>query len=253
MSIHAMSNPDIKKRLWTAVLLAGLVGGGPTLAAGHAASASAENWTSANLRKALDAMPAGDAERGRELNQTLFCVSCHGSEGVAPSMNWPHLAGQKADYTIKMMLDYQSGLRHEGLRARLMHHVAVLVSAQEIADLAAFYASLPAPVEAETPRPEVRLAASDLPAEVLVRKGDPTRLITPCASCHGATGEGGRREAPELAGQNPMYFVRTMHDYHDGVRANDGKKTMRAFAYRLTPAEIDDLANYYADLPLSSL
>lgn len=248
-----MIKPTVKTRLCTALLLAGLVGGGPTLAAGHAAPTSVENWTSASLRKALDAMPAGDTERGRELNQTLFCASCHGNEGVAPSMNWPHLAGQKADYTIKMMLDYQSGLRHEGLRARLMHHVAVLVSAQEIADLAAFYASLPAPAEAVTPRPEVRLAASDLPAEILVRKGDPGRLITPCASCHGATGEGGRREAPELAGQNPMYFVRTMHDYHEGVRANDGKKTMRAFAYRLTPAEIDDLANYYADLPLSSL
>ncbi|KAA6186031.1 c-type cytochrome [Thiohalocapsa marina] len=249
-----MIKPTVKTSLCAALLLAGLGSGTSTLAAGHGGigEPAPENWTAATLRETLAAMPAGDAERGKELNQSLFCASCHGNAGVSPSMNWPHLAGQKADYTVKMMLDYQSGLRLEGLRGRLMHHVAVLVSEQEITDLAAFYATLPAPEDAVTPRPEVALAASDLPAEVLVRKGDPRRLITPCASCHGDSGQGGRREAPELAGQNPLYFVRTMHHYHDGVRANDGKKTMRAFAYRLTPTEIDDLAAYYADLPLSN-
>ncbi len=223
----------------------------PVQAGDHGQAASpAPNWTPASLRQALAALPDGDAARGRELNRSLFCASCHGNEGLAPTMNWPHLAGQKVAYTAKMMLDYQSGLRQEGERGRLMHDVGVELSHQEIADLAAFYASLPAPREATTPRPEPQPSATDLPAEVLVRKGNPSRLITPCASCHGAVGEGGRLEAPELAGQNPRYFVRTLLDYQHGTRANDGKKTMRAFTRGLTQAELEALAVYYADLPL---
>ena len=230
---------------------AGLMMNGQATAAEHEQAGPApENWTPSTLREPLDSFPVGDATQGQTLNQTLFCSSCHGNAGVAPSMNWPHLAGQRVDYTVKVMLDYRSGLRMEDLRGQLMHDVAVMLDDQQIADLAAYYASLPAPSEDLTPRPQVALNQADLPAERLVRKGDPTRLITPCASCHGAEGEGGRREAPELAGQNPLYFAKTMRDYHQGLRANDGKKTMRAFAYRLTPNEIADLAVYYADLPV---
>ena len=220
-------------------------------AGGHDPAATPmRNWTPASLRQALAALPPGDAGRGQALNRDLFCASCHGNEGVAPTLNWPHLAGQKVAYTAKMMLDYQSGPRQEGERGRLMHDVGVVLSPQEIADLAAYYASLPAPRESTTPRPVLQPSATDLPAAVLVRKGDPSRLITPCASCHGAAGEGGRLEAPVLAGQNPRYFPRTLLDYQHGIRANDGKKTMRAFTRGLTPAEIAALAVYYADLPL---
>jgi cytochrome c553 len=82
-----------------------------------------------------------------------------------------------------------------------------------------------------------------------VRQGDPKRLITPCASCHGTSGQGGNREAPALAGQNPLYLVRTLLDYHNGVRANDSLKGMQVFAHKLTRQEVESLAAYYADLP----
>jgi len=219
----------------------------PAHATDHAAAPSAKAWTPASLRGALAALPKGDAERGRVVNQQLFCASCHGENGVAPTQNWPHLAGQKAAYTAKMLLDYQSRLRLEGKRAELMHNIAVMLTPQQIADVSAFFASLPAPGDDGTPRPPPR--GEGMSAAQLVRKGDPARLLTPCASCHGVKGQGGKLEASALAGQNPLYFTRTLLDYQSGVRANDAAKGMSTFAKKLTRGEIEALAAYYADLP----
>jgi cytochrome c553 len=85
----------------------------------------------------------------------------------------------------------------------------------------------------------------------LVRHGDPARLITPCASCHGAKGQGGVNGSPALAGQNPAYFVRTLNAYHGGQRTNDAHRGMHAFAAKLSAEEMRALATFYADLPLS--
>lgn len=220
---------------------------GNALAADHAAAPAAKAWTPATLRGALHALPQGDAERGRVVNQQMFCASCHGEVGVAPTLNWPHLAGQKAAYTAKMMLDYQSRLRSENKGAALMHDIAVMMTPQQIADVSAFYAALPAPQDDGTPRPAAQ--GKGLSAEQLVKKGDPARLLTPCASCHSVKGQGGKLEASALAGQNPLYLVRTLLDYQSGHRANDAAKGMSAFAKKLTRGEIDALAAYYADLP----
>ena len=207
-------------------------------------------WTPASLRTALAALPRGDAAAGQQVHDQLFCASCHGDKGVAPTQNWPHLAGQRAAYTAKMMLDYQDKRRLEGKRAELMHDIAVMMTPQQIADVAAFYASLPAPQADGTPRPRPTAAAQDVPADTLVRHGDKSRLLTPCASCHGVAGQGGKLEASSLAGQNPLYFVRTLLDYQSGVRHNDSAKGMAAFAKKLSRSEIEALATYYADLPL---
>ena len=59
-------------------------------AGGHdPATTPTRNWTPASLRQALAALPPGDAGRGQALNRDLFCASCHGNEGVAPTLNWP--------------------------------------------------------------------------------------------------------------------------------------------------------------------
>ncbi len=217
--------------------------------AAHAPQAAARAWTPSTLRQTLGSLPTGDATHGQKVHEQLFCASCHGAKGVAPTQNWPHLAGQKAAYTAKMLLDYQSGLRREGQRAALMHDIAVMMSPQQIADVSAFYALQAAPQNDGTPRPAAQKAAKGFDAAQLIRKGDPARLLTPCASCHGVAGQGGNREASALAGQNPLYFVRTLLDYQSGLRANDSAKGMSTFAQKLTRTEIEALATYYADLP----
>jgi len=207
---------------------------------------TAQPWTPATLRQALAALPPGDAARGRTVHETMFCASCHGERGQAPTLNWPHLAGQKAAYTAKMLLDYRDGRRLENHGALLMRDLAQMLTPQQMADVAAFYAQQPLPRDDGTPRAAVSAEALRQ-AERLVRHGDPARLITPCASCHGARGEGGTREAGALAGQNPLYLRRTLLDFQSGRRHNDAVKGMSTFAQRLTRTEIEALAVYYAD------
>ncbi len=210
----------------------------------RAGAAPAATPTTAQVRATLAAMPRGDAGRGEVLHRTGMCASCHGADGIAPSDNWASLAGQRAAYTYKTLLDYQSGLRQEHERATLMRVAVQGLSRQDMADLAAYYASLPPPPAEAGAAP----AGARQHAERLARRGDPTRLITPCASCHGAAGQGGINETPALAGQTVGAFTRAMLDYRTGRRVTDAHLGMRQFAQRLTLDEIDALARYYAGL-----
>lgn len=224
-------------KLKITLLLAAMAAGGGALASDPSVE-FATPWTATNLKGALAAMPAGDAERGSALHEELFCASCHGEQGEATTRNWPSLAGQRPEYTFKMLLDYREGRRNEDKRAHPMTALAENLTEQQMADLAAWYAS--APVSRESGE------VTDRDIERLVRRGDPVRLLTPCASCHGLEGQGGRNETPALSGQRHEYLVRTMRAFRDGRRANDAHRGMGQFAMALTDAEIEGLARFYA-------
>ncbi|OHE61479.1 MAG: hypothetical protein A2X71_02610 [Thiobacillus sp. GWE1_62_9] len=225
-------------------LFAGLILAMNAAHAGHEAQPAPRTPSVADVRSTLAEMPRGDVQRGKQLNQSLMCASCHGDAGVAPTQNWASLAGQRAPYTYKSLLDYQRGGRHENPRATLMKVAVKGMSRQDMADVAAYYASLPAKA-APAPRLD---AAAHARTDRLARRGDPARLLTPCASCHGAAGQGGINETPALAGQSVGSFVRTMQDYREGRRVTDANQGMRQFAERLTMEEIRELAAYYASM-----
>jgi cytochrome c553 len=195
-------------------------------------------WTPLTWFQAQKAMPKGEVAVGEKLHQELFCASCHGAKGESVSGNWPALNGQRAVYTYKQLLDYKSGLRHEDQRSAIMVTVAQMLNEQQMADLAAFY-------QAQS------LTACELnkAKPMLVKHGDPERLLTPCAACHGAQGQGGVNETTALRGMPRDYFVRTMHAFREGKRHNDTMKGMRQFAMPLTYKEIEELADYYACEP----
>lgn len=205
--------------------------------AGPAAGLPADPWTPAELHAALAAMPKGDPERGRQVHDRMFCASCHGAAGESPSRNWPSVAGQRAPYVYKMLLDYRDG-RLPNPEAEPMAVLARMLSEQEMADVAAFYDAGDLPARAPLRK--------EHPADTLVRRGDPERLLTPCAACHGVEGQGGRNETPALAGQQREYLVRAMRAFRDRSRENDVHHGMGQFAWDLTDAEIQALADYYA-------
>ncbi|NRP14829.1 MULTISPECIES: cytochrome c [unclassified Marinobacterium] len=194
----------------------------------------ATEWTSHSLRLATSSRPTGDISRGKALNDSMMCSSCHGKEGLPPTNRWPAVAGQLESYTYKMLLDYQSGARSEDNRANIMTAVADLMSEQDMSDIAAYYASLPAPT----------LAQQSAPA--LVTEGDKDRLITACASCHGLSGQGGIKGTPAIAGQTAETLKRALEMYRSGDRDSDLYSVMRQASQRLTSSEIDSLANYYS-------
>lgn len=225
---------------WAGRALAGALMSMALATSGQAAEEQRDvvSWSPASWHSAMREMPSGDATRGKDLHDQQFCASCHGEHGEALTGNWPHLAGQRAEYTYKQLVDYAEHRRREDNRAHIMNVVSEGLSEQEMADLAAFYEQQGLP-ERDKPK-------GSHPAHELVSVGDPSRLITPCAACHGSNGSGGINESPSLRGQPRDYFVRTMDLFRDGKRHNDVAKGMAQFAEPLTDEEIAALADYYA-------
>ncbi len=82
------------------------------------------------------AMAGGDPARGKELSTD--CVDCHGENGLGDE-EVPALAGLDEAYQIEQLMAYKSGERTDE-EAMVMY--AEDLSEQDMADLAAYYASL---------------------------------------------------------------------------------------------------------------
>ncbi|MEM8500027.1 MAG: cytochrome c [Pseudomonadota bacterium] len=84
---------------------------------------------------------AGDPAAGKAKAGT--CFTCHGADGIGIIDMYPNLAGQKEAYLISSIKAYKDGSRSGGM-AGLMTPMVSGLSDADIADLAAFYASLSA-------------------------------------------------------------------------------------------------------------
>ena len=82
----------------------------------------------------------GDAARGAEL--AVDCADCHGDDGLGDE-DIPAIAGMDAAAQVKELMDFKSGARPDE-EENMIDSVADL-SDQDMADLAAYYATLPCP------------------------------------------------------------------------------------------------------------
>ncbi|HCK82290.1 MAG TPA: cytochrome c [Candidatus Competibacter sp.] len=71
--------------------------------------------------------------------KSVACVACHGPDGNGPIPLYPRLAGQYEDYLTKVLHDYKTGKRNNSV----MKGMALPLTEQDIADLAAYFASQP--------------------------------------------------------------------------------------------------------------
>lgn len=198
----------------------------PVLA--HAEPSSNIAWTPKMLRF----VKSGSPLKGKEL--AAACAGCHGEQGISQTENTPSLAGQLATYTYKQLRDYVDNKRTNVM----MNAMVQGLSEQDSADLAAWYASLPA---ARNKGSSALLSR----AEKLVSKGNGAKIIPPCFTCHGSKGEGERQDIPSLAGQRIDYLITTMTEYKTGIRRNDVYSRMRLIAEQLSEEDIKQLAQYY--------
>lgn len=79
----------------------------------------------------------GDAANGEALSQT--CAACHGVGGASTVAANPKLAGQYESYLVQALKAYKSGDRQNAI----MSGFAAALSEQDMADLAAYFASQP--------------------------------------------------------------------------------------------------------------
>lgn len=83
--------------------------------------------------------PAAGAAKAKEV-----CAACHGMDGNSPTPDYPKIGGQYEDYLAKALRDYKSGVRKNAIMAGF----AGALTRQDIANLAAHYASQPRTVSA---------------------------------------------------------------------------------------------------------
>ena len=192
----------------------------------------------AALQVQAESLIDGSAEDGK--TKATTCAACHGADGISVNPLWPSLAGQGAPYVVAQLKAFKEGTRENPL----MTSQAMMLSDEDMADLAVFYAGLPAPVQA--------VADPDLvgKGEALYRGGDVTKQVAACIACHGPTGNGNPAAAyPALKGQHAAYTAKQLRDYASGDRVSDGKtRIMREIAGKLSADEIDALASYVQGL-----
>jgi cytochrome c553 len=84
---------------------------------------------------------AADAAAGQA--KAAVCAACHGQNGKAQIPTYPNLAGQNEQYLVMALKAYKNKERTGG-QAVIMQGQAAALSDTDIANLAAYFSSLPA-------------------------------------------------------------------------------------------------------------
>ena len=180
----------------------------------------------------------GSVDAGKA--KALTCTACHGPEGNSANPLWPNIAGQNAPYILAQLKAFKEGARQDPL----MTSQAMLLSDEDMADLAVYFESLPAAAQA------VKDPGTVGRGEGLYRGGNLETGVAACIACHGPTGDGNpAAKYPALRGQHADYVAKTLRDYASGARTSDGKtQVMRDIAGRLRDDEIAAISSYVQGL-----
>jgi cytochrome c553 len=173
----------------------------------------------------------GDVANGQVLSFT--CKGCHavpGYRNAYPSYLVPKLGGQNADYIEVALQGYRRGTRaHPTMQAQ-----AAAMTDQDIADIAAYFASL----EGE---PETGVSAA---GATVIEAGQ--QRSTACVPCHGSAGIAEGPQWPNLAGQHASYLRHALDQYQSGARED---LIMGPMIKTLDDQALDELAAFFAALP----
>jgi cytochrome c553 len=206
-----------------AVSIAVIAAGALTLSAAAQEQPAASTPAPQPAAEPAAAPPAADPRHGKAVSYT--CLGCHGIEGYKnayPMYSVPELLGQNADYLVTALQGYRDGDRSH----ITMHSQSESLSAQDMADVAAYLAGKP-------------LASSGKPA------GAVPQAAQLCVSCHGQDGIAVAPIYPSLAGQHEDYIVRALNEYKHGGRKNP---VMKGFAANLKDEDIAQIAAYFSRL-----
>lgn len=186
------------------------------------------------------AAATGNAAHGAQLVTT--CSGCHGQQGEGMAVSgFPRLAGQSAPYLAKQLGDYASGTRDNAVMASF----AKALSAQDVADIAAYYAGLSAPA-AKPDKVDAKLLGA---GRDLANLGNAASGVQGCGNCHGPAGRGEPPTLPYLAGQHADYISTQLGAWQQGTRRNDSGGQMATLSKKLSAADIAAVAAYFAQQP----
>ena len=179
----------------------------------------------------------GDTAKGEAIAKQI-CAVCHGTDGNSPLAMNPNLAAQHSEYLYKQLLNFKSSTRTNAI----MTGMTVSLSDDDLRNLAAYYASMPAR----------RMTAQDMNlvtlGQDLYRGGIPEKGVAACSACHSPDGSGIPPQYPRVSGQHAEYTATQLRAFRSGDRDNDDNRMMRMIAERLSENEIEALAEYISGL-----
>lgn len=183
------------------------------------------------------AQAAGDAEAGQ--GKVAVCGACHAADGNSPAPNFPKLAGQGERYLLKQLHDIKSGARPVIEMTGMLDSL----SDQDLADIAAYFASQQTSVGAADPNLVEH-------GEALFRGGKLAEGMPACIGCHAPDGAGlAAAGYPKLGGQHAQYTAKQLTDFREGDRTNDGDAMiMRSIAAKLSNKDIEAVASFIQGL-----
>jgi cytochrome c553 len=191
----------------------------------------------------VEPMPEMTGPRGVPRAISVSCARCHGADGAGRGEGaFPKLAGQRPDYLSLSLQSYARAERHSGV----MEPQAAGLSAEEMREIALYYAGLPKP---QPPTPSQETLPAIRRGEIIARQGIPARRVPSCASCHGPGTAPRNPVYPDLAGQYADYIVLQLELFKKQQRGGTAyAHLMHAVAAHLTPEQMRDVALYYASL-----
>lgn len=201
---------------------------------------------------------AGNASNGETIAKAE-CAACHGADGNSSSPMFPKLAGLGEKYLLKQLHDIKNAAEGGDPKAakRAITEMAGLLdkkSEQDLADLAAYYASKTTQLSgAKEMKVQVNSGAQvdaiKLGAQVY-RAGNLETGVPACTGCHSPRGLGNAPAGyPRLSGQHADYIEKQLKDFRAGNRTNDGDTmVMREVANHMSDAEIKAVANFISGL-----
>jgi cytochrome c553 len=170
---------------------------------------------------------------------SYFCQGCHGQVGLSAEDLIPNLAGQYALYIAKQLRNFQSGARTH----QIMSAMSKTISDAELVDIAAYFSS--------QKKMHGKGKGANPVAKKLFLKGDASRGIPPCMSCHGKNGKGKASNVstyPVIGGQHKSYLRAQLQHWRSGERSNSPDGVMNKVTKKLTDAEIESLTDYLSGL-----
>ncbi|MGV0006057.1 MAG: c-type cytochrome, partial [Candidatus Porifericomitaceae bacterium WSBS_2022_MAG_OTU9] len=160
-------------------------------------------------------------------------------DGNSNNPDWPSLAGQHRQYTVRQLQHFRDGRRVN----EQMSAMATNLSDADIADIATWYSSQTGKWASPNSVKAAQLG------ERIYRVGNETSGVPACIGCHGANGQGNPlAKYPVLAGQHAKYTENQLRQFHEGHRDNDDNAVMRSIAGKMTNFEIRAVSEYISGL-----
>ncbi len=171
------------------------------------------------------AMSVSGANATETAEKVAVCAGCHGAEGRSAVPDNPILASQYESYLMTALQAYVKDERDHGI----MKTMAGRLSADDMTEIAAYYAAQPPYQSAAMP------------------SGDASRgqaKTVACAGCHGVEGRSENPMFPKLAGQHAVYLSKALQAYKSGARKNP--MMAPGMLEPMSDQDIDDIAAYFS-------